>query len=188
MCTRCTLPTRYSIRFSHHSRKSSRHPPPPNSHIHRNVPRKGVECDRFRRWVSTGSSADLSPDFCVGRRLPIPNRQLSGRPPFPFLGSARSPSSVTRRDSFVCMVVTRPLDRPYACLSHTSFSDSRVSPPPRCPRTQHVASSKDHLSPARLARTSSGMSFLPFLTRSLSFSVTSCMLILVPSSPRSSLP
>ena len=73
-----------------------------------------------------------------------------------FVGSARPPSSVTCRESFDCMLVTWPLDQPYACLSphhlctftrrHPSFSNSHVSPPLRFPRTQHVALSEDPLS------------------------------------------
>ena len=79
MCACCTSPTR-PLR----GRKSLRHPPPPNPHIHRNVPRRGVACEIFRRRVSTGSSTDWSPDFRAGRHLQVPNRHLSGRPPLLF--------------------------------------------------------------------------------------------------------
>ena len=103
-----------------------------------------------------------------------------------FVGSVGPPSSVTHRDSFFCMLVTWPLDRPYACLSlcslctstrrHTSFSDSRVGLPLRCPPCSSMRCSArgSPLSPARMAP-------LRFHDASIACLVPS---LLLPSSPR----
>ena len=127
-------------RVSHHSRKSSRHPPPPNPHIHRNVPRKGVECERFRRRVSTGSSADSSPGFRAGRcfrsrtvnfraDLPLGSRlplrrldptSIVGHPPW--LLRLHACSIVPRTTT--CMPLTPPLRS--SMRRYASVSDSRV--------------------------------------------------------------
>ena len=58
-----------SFGFSTRGRKSSQHPPPPSLHIHRNVPRKGVDCQRFQRW-----------DFLCGLVAQFPRRSPPSGP------------------------------------------------------------------------------------------------------------
>ena len=99
-CTRCTPSIRPFLSVSTRGRNSSRHPPPPNLHIHRNVPRKGEEHERFRLRVSTGFPRTRHPISAVFRAdLPLGSRSPLRR------GSTRSPLSVTCRDSSDYMLV-----------------------------------------------------------------------------------
>ena len=60
ICSRSTLSIRLFPPVSTRVRNSSRHPSPPNLHIHRNVPKGEEKRGRFRLRVSTELSADLA--------------------------------------------------------------------------------------------------------------------------------
>ena len=140
-CTRCTPSIRPFLSVSTRGRNSSRHPPPPNLHIHRNVPRKGEERERFRLRVSTGFPQTQNLIFALvaasGSSLTSGPTSLLVRARL-FVSSTdlRCQSHATTPPT-ACLGVV--LERPRACLSlspvrtftrrHAFVSDSRVGLP-----------------------------------------------------------
>ena len=101
-CSRSTSFIRLFAPVSTCGWNSSRHSPPPNLHIHRNVPKGEEERGRFRLRISTELSAvfivlGLEP-FASGPTSPSVRTCL-------FVGSIRPLSSVIRRGFFIGTLV-----------------------------------------------------------------------------------
>ena len=111
-CTHCTPSIRPFLSVSTRGWNSSRHPPPPNLHIHRNVPRKGEERERSGYEFKPGSSWTWHP-ISVPVVALGPEPSTSGPTPFSvraclLVGLTRPPLSVIHRDFSARMLVPWP--------------------------------------------------------------------------------
>ena len=81
MCTCCTSLICSSLPVSTRSRNSSRHPPPQNLHIHRNVPKREKNVRDSRYGFTLGSlrtrHSILAPIVASGSRMPLHRLDLT---------------------------------------------------------------------------------------------------------------